>query len=128
MQSPLGGITHALITWQNRPTYQQVVSFPAHRGDAITNLAAGKTAKASSTQLLYPASRAVDGNPTTRWSSSSSDNQWLQVDLGAATTVGRVILRWEAAYGTAYSIQTSPTAPPGPRCTPPPPETAAWTT
>ena len=27
-QSPLGGITQALTAWQNRPTYQQVVSFP----------------------------------------------------------------------------------------------------
>jgi acyl-homoserine lactone acylase PvdQ len=30
-QLPLGGITDPLISWQNRPTYQQVVSFPAHR-------------------------------------------------------------------------------------------------
>jgi Penicillin amidase len=28
VQYPLGGITQALTTWQNRPTYQQVVSFP----------------------------------------------------------------------------------------------------
>ncbi|HWG26262.1 penicillin acylase family protein [Actinospica sp.] len=27
IQSPLGGITHAATTWQNRPTFQQVVSF-----------------------------------------------------------------------------------------------------
>jgi hypothetical protein len=27
IQSPLGGITHAETTWQNRPTFQQVVSF-----------------------------------------------------------------------------------------------------
>lgn len=27
----LGGITHRGIQWQNRPTYQQVVEFPAHR-------------------------------------------------------------------------------------------------
>jgi hypothetical protein len=27
VQSPLGGITHALTSWQNRPTYQQVVQF-----------------------------------------------------------------------------------------------------
>ena len=27
VQYPLGGITQALTTWQNRPTYQQVVSF-----------------------------------------------------------------------------------------------------
>ncbi|MEU8202651.1 penicillin acylase family protein [Streptosporangium sp. NPDC049046] len=106
-QSPLGGITHSLISWQNRPTYQQVVSFPAHRGDTINNLAEGRSASASSTQLFYPASRAVDGDPTTRWSSSSSDNQYLQVDLGSATTVARALLRWEAAYGAAYSIQTS---------------------
>ncbi|NSC20104.1 penicillin acylase family protein [Streptomyces albus subsp. chlorinus] len=30
-QRPLGGITHALTSWQNRPTYQQVVQFPSHR-------------------------------------------------------------------------------------------------
>ncbi|GAA4201962.1 penicillin acylase family protein [Streptosporangium oxazolinicum] len=106
-QSPLGGITHSLISWQNRPTYQQVLSFPAHRGDAIANVAEGRSARASSTQLFYPASRAVDGDPTTRWSSSSSDNQYLQVDLGSATTVSRALLRWETAYGAAYSIQTS---------------------
>ncbi|MDQ8703016.1 penicillin acylase family protein [Streptomyces sp. LHD-70] len=27
----VGGITHEPIQWQNRPTYQQVVEFPAHR-------------------------------------------------------------------------------------------------
>ena len=31
VQRPLGGITDPSITWQNRPTYQQVVQFPAHR-------------------------------------------------------------------------------------------------
>lgn len=30
-QRPLGGVTDANIAWQNRPTYQQVVQFPAHR-------------------------------------------------------------------------------------------------
>jgi hypothetical protein len=28
---PLGGIDQKSIHWQNRPTYQQVVEFPAHR-------------------------------------------------------------------------------------------------
>ncbi|WP_424705493.1 penicillin acylase family protein [Kitasatospora acidiphila] len=31
IQRPLGGITDATTTWQNRPTYQQVVEFPSHR-------------------------------------------------------------------------------------------------
>ncbi|MER5418935.1 penicillin acylase family protein [Streptosporangium roseum] len=107
-QSPLGGIKQSLISWQNRPTYQQVVSFPAHRGDSVTNLAGGKKASASSVQsFLYPAGRAVDGDPTTRWSSAAGDDQYLQVDLGSATTVARTVLRWESAYATGYSIQTS---------------------
>ncbi len=31
IQRAVGGLTHKSITWQNRPTYQQVVEFPAHR-------------------------------------------------------------------------------------------------
>jgi hypothetical protein len=31
IQRPLGGITDATTNWQNRPTYQQVVQYPAHR-------------------------------------------------------------------------------------------------
>jgi hypothetical protein len=31
IQRPLGGITDGKISWQNRPTYQQVVQFPAGR-------------------------------------------------------------------------------------------------
>ena len=109
VQSPMGGITHPLIAWQNRPTYQQVVSFPAHRGDDVSNLAQGRTATASSTQAFTsntPA-KAVDGSLGTRWSSSYNDNQWLRVDLGTARTFNRVILRWEAAYGSAYRIEVS---------------------
>ncbi|MBV1937708.1 penicillin acylase family protein [Streptomyces sp. BV286] len=30
-QRTLGGIKHNKISWQNRPTYQQVVEFPSHR-------------------------------------------------------------------------------------------------
>ncbi|WP_086750829.1 penicillin acylase family protein [Streptomyces scabiei] len=31
IQQPLGGIKHNRISWQNRPTYQQVVEFTSHR-------------------------------------------------------------------------------------------------
>lgn len=34
-QHPLGGITDAETNWQNRPTFQQVVQYPAHRGDVV---------------------------------------------------------------------------------------------
>ena len=109
IQSPLGGIDDDPIGWQNRPTYQQVVQFPAHRGDTITNLASGHSASASSTQFLtsYTPAKAVDGSDSTRWSSSWSDNQWITVDLGSAQSIDRAILHWESAYGQSYKIQVS---------------------
>jgi acyl-homoserine lactone acylase PvdQ len=107
LQSPLGGITHALTAWQNRPTYQQVVSFPAKRGDDLTDLATGRAATASSTQAGHPASSAVDGNLTSRWASAWADDQWLRIDLGSSKPVARMVIRWEAAYATAYRIEVS---------------------
>ncbi len=109
VQSPLGGLTEDPISWQNRPTYQQVVQFPAHRGDSIANLAYGRPASASSTQLLtsYTPGKAVDGNDSTRWSSNWSDNQQFTVDLGSAQPVARVVLHWESAYGRGYRVQVS---------------------
>ncbi|MCD0484180.1 cellulose binding domain-containing protein [Streptacidiphilus sp. ASG 303] len=50
---------------------------------------------------------AVDGDRTTRWSSAYSDPQWIQVDLGATRPIRQVTLRWEAAYGRGYRIETS---------------------
>jgi acyl-homoserine lactone acylase PvdQ len=109
VQSALGGITHPPISWQNRPTYQQVVSFPAHRGDNIGNLAHGKAATASSVQFLtnLTPNKAVDANDSTRWGSSYNDNNWIKVDMGTPTTMRRVILHWEAAFGRAYRIEVS---------------------
>ncbi|GAA2048099.1 penicillin acylase family protein [Catenulispora yoronensis] len=106
-QHPLGGVTDAESNWQNRPTFQQVVQYPSHRGANIANLAAGRTTAASSTQSGLTAAKAVDGDVSSRWGSNYNDNEWLQVDLGSVQPVGRVILNWEAAYGKAYSIQVS---------------------
>jgi hypothetical protein len=70
--------------------------------------AQGRSATASSTENTgTPASAAVDGNGTTRWSSAFSDPQWLQVDLGGTQTICGVNLAWEAAYASAFQIQTS---------------------
>jgi F5/8 type C domain/Beta-1,3-glucanase len=70
--------------------------------------AQGKTATASSLEnASFPASAAVDGNTSTRWSSAFADPQWLQVDLGSSQTICQVTLDWEAAYATAFQIQTS---------------------
>ena len=56
----------------------------------------------------FPCAEAVDGNVGTRWASVQGvDPQWIYVDLGVTSTIGSVILRWEAAYATAFQIQTS---------------------
>ena len=80
----------------------------AHSAEAATLLSQGKTATASSVEnASFPASAAVDGNTGTRWSSAFSDPQWLEVDLGATASISQVVLQWETAYATAFSIQTS---------------------
>ncbi|MFC4036489.1 discoidin domain-containing protein [Streptomyces polygonati] len=72
------------------------------------NAAIGRTATASSAEnAATAASAAVDGNTGTRWSSAFSDPQWLQVDFGATQQFCGVGLNWEAAYASAFKIQTS---------------------
>jgi hypothetical protein len=72
-----------------------------------TDLARRRTARASSESDDHPAAHATDGNPGTRWSSAYEDNQWIQVDLGAARRFDRVAVLWEAAYPKTYTIQVS---------------------
>jgi hypothetical protein len=71
----------------------------------------GKPVTASSSVTVgaehYPAAAAVDGDPSTRWSSEFSDPQWIAVDLGASMKISRVELAWEGAYGKAFAIQVS---------------------
>jgi hexosaminidase len=55
----------------------------------------------------FPAWNATDGDQATRWASGYTDTEWLTVDLGQASHIGRVVLRWEAAYGSAYRVETS---------------------
>ncbi len=58
---------------------------------------------------------AVDGDLATRWSSAwevgdaddDPADEWIDVDLGRAYSLDRVVLRWEAAYGAAYGIDVS---------------------
>ncbi|HEY2674196.1 MAG TPA: discoidin domain-containing protein [Rugosimonospora sp.] len=77
-------------------------------GCGTTNVAQGKTATASSSENAGNGpGNAVDGNAGTRWSSGFSDPQWLQVDLGSTQSICQVVLNWEAAYATAFQIQTS---------------------
>jgi F5/8 type C domain/Ricin-type beta-trefoil lectin domain/Putative Ig domain len=86
----------------------QVFGTGSGGGCSTTNLALNQPTTASSVQsATFPASAATDGNLGTRWSSAFADPQWLEVDLGSNRTICKVGLAWEAAYATAFQIQTS---------------------
>jgi hypothetical protein len=88
--------------------FQVFGSTGSSTGCGTADAAQGHAATASSSESAdTPASAAVDGNAATRWSSAFSDPQWLQVDLGSSQTICGVSLSWEAAYATAFQIQTS---------------------
>jgi fibronectin type 3 domain-containing protein len=90
------------------PDSNEVYTTPGETTFSGTNLALGKDAYASSLQGAgYPATAATDGSFNSRWSSASSDPQWLLVDLGATYTIHQVVIAWESAYGKAFQIQTS---------------------
>ncbi|WP_155348791.1 ThuA domain-containing protein [Acrocarpospora pleiomorpha] len=74
------------------------------------DVAQGKPTTASSVESgsAHVAANATDGNSGTRWGSAYADPQWIQVDLGQSYNITRVRLNWEAAFGRAYQIQTSP--------------------
>ncbi|MCU7726174.1 discoidin domain-containing protein [Actinoplanes sp. KI2] len=75
---------------------------------AKTDLALHKKAKSlSDEQPQYPAAAAVDGDPTTRWSSGFSDPQWIRVDLGAVWSVTDIKLYWENASAKSYHVDVS---------------------
>jgi hypothetical protein len=64
------------------------------------NLALNKATSASGTQSGYPTSNAVDGNTSSYWESTNNAfPQWFQVDLGSATSVGRVVMDLPSSWG-----------------------------
>ncbi|MEK0316196.1 discoidin domain-containing protein [Cohnella sp. 56] len=74
---------------------------------APSNLALGKPATASSTVNGNTASGVTDGTTAYRWESGPGDPQWVSVDLGSPQEINRAIVRWEAAYASAFKLQTS---------------------
>ena len=77
-------------------------------GSGNANIALNKPVTVSSVDSSSNSgSNAVDGNNSTRWSSSYSDPQWIVVDLGSNYDIREVDLNWENACGKNYLIQTS---------------------
>jgi hypothetical protein len=86
-----------------RPTPPVAGGGPQPGGD----LAAGRPVSASSQNGGFVAVNAVDSNAGTYWESANNAfPQWIQVDLGSALTVGRVVLKLPPAAAWATRTQT----------------------
>ncbi|WP_433438550.1 discoidin domain-containing protein [Nonomuraea sp. CA-141351] len=75
-----------------------LLAAPAYAA-ADTNLAAGKTATASSSTDVYAAANVTDGNQATYWESANNAfPQWVQVDLGVGASVNKLVLKLPSGW------------------------------
>jgi hypothetical protein len=76
-----------------------------------TNLALGKTARASRSMPDLPPSNAVDGTTENWWGAGAPPTQWIEIDLGEPVTVGliRMVTSQSPAGETRHQIWVGPT-------------------
>jgi hypothetical protein len=86
------------------PSPATTVTTPAEAGIAV-----GKPVTVSSYSEPNVPALAVDGDLTTRWAQGLGlpDPSWLQVDLGAATSVKSIVTNFELPSGYKYKLEYS---------------------
>ncbi len=77
--------------------------------DGTGNIASyfGNTVAVSSsenTSHVFKASHVIDQDPTTRWSSTRTENASVTIDLKKSYSISKLILRWEASYASNYNV------------------------
>ncbi|WP_405846474.1 discoidin domain-containing protein [Streptomyces sp. NBC_01518] len=89
----------------SQPSNQVTVTTDAP--SSTTNLALHKATSESSHTQTYASGNATDGDTNTYWESANNAfPQWIQVDLGAATGVKRIVLKLPPATAWATRTQT----------------------
>ncbi|MGW2962803.1 discoidin domain-containing protein [Streptomyces sp. NPDC001220] len=87
----------------SQPSNQVTVTTDPPSG--TTNLALHRPTSESSHTQVYASGNATDGDTNTYWESANNAfPQWIQVDLGAATGIKRIVLKLPPA--TAWSTRT----------------------
>ena len=72
------------------------------------NLALHKSVTATSVENAgCLAANLTDGDLSSRWGSAHRDNESVTVDLGQKCYINNLVLRWEAAYASAYELAFS---------------------
>ncbi|GAA1566505.1 MULTISPECIES: beta-N-acetylglucosaminidase domain-containing protein [Kribbella] len=107
--APLADVDIPIRLTVGQTGFDAVLRVAVRPRTSTTNVALHRPVVASSTEpgTSFTADLAVDGDTGTRWASGYDDASWLQADLGTPTRLGKLVLRWETAYGSAYRIQVS---------------------
>jgi predicted amidohydrolase YtcJ/peptidoglycan hydrolase-like protein with peptidoglycan-binding domain len=74
------------------PTVRPAPSAVPAVSEGSDNLALGRAASASASLADQQPSNAVDGDPETVWNSGGGPTQWIEIDLGAAFDLDRIVL------------------------------------
>ena len=87
---------------------------PSPTPDPTINLALNQPVSVSSTQdSSHVGTFAVDGDHNTFWKTARAKgknklpSEWITVDLGSSSTIGKVVLDWNDNFAQEYTIQVS---------------------
>lgn len=90
----------------NNKYNEEDINLTEYKYNELTNIALGRPIYASSDEK-GSASRANDGDSTTRWESNWEDDEWIYVDLGLVTEIECIDIYWETARAKEYVLEYS---------------------
>jgi hypothetical protein len=107
-QIELGLGTHEiLLTVTTSNSQTKTARFTVNVKRLSLSLNKSYTVSSTEANLGNVAANAVDGNPSTRWSSLYADPQWYQIDLGSIYLIDEVTVSWEAASAKSFILEVS---------------------
>jgi F5/8 type C domain len=68
---------------------------------------AWRAESSASERTSMAASMAIDGDLKTRWGGAFTADHWLQIDLGAESDVGGVVIHWDSGFAANYRVLAS---------------------
>jgi len=83
-----------------------IAVFPINQLNRALGKAVSTSGNSTNSALANPAN-AVDGDTTTAWGSSSSNNEWFDINLGQNFEIQRVTIIWGNNYATTYILSVS---------------------
>jgi hypothetical protein len=102
-----GGTLSIASNASNNPVSVALTGTGAGSGGGNTNLALSKPTSESSNTQNYGSANVTDGNQDTYWESNNNAfPQWVQVDLGSAQSVSKVVLQLPGSTSWATRSQT----------------------